>query len=221
MIFWLYEVSIVESQLGEVVEMRANRLLPLSGIAAVVLIVASFALAGDTPDADAPVDEVVAYYTAHDGDLSASGNVLAFGALFFLIFATVASGALRRAQAGSDGASALAFGGGVLFTVGLLIFAGVSYALGDAPDKLDPGALQSLHLLNEDLFFPAAVGLVAFLFGAGAGILSTGVLPRWLGWVAIAIAILGLTPVGFFALPLFGLWILVSSVMLSMRAEEA
>lgn len=198
---------------------KGERLLPLSGIAAVGLIFASFALVGDTPETDAPVSELVTFYTSGDGDVTAGANVLAFGALFFLLFATSAAAAVRRAQGDSGMASTLSFGGGLLFTVGLLLFAGVSYALGDVPDALDPAALQTLHLLNEDLFFPVAMGLVAFLLGTGVGIVKTGVLPPWIGWVAIAIAILGMTPVGFFALPLFGLWILVSSVMLSIGTE--
>ncbi len=198
--------------------MSGKKLLPLSGIAAVALILGSFAIAGETPDTDAPIDEVVTFYTDHDSDTMASALMLGYAAVFFMLFTTAIAGAVRRAQGDSGGASALGFGGGILFSVGLLLFAGINFALGDVPEKLDPSAVQTLHILNEDLFLPAAMGLVIFNLGIGAGVLKTGILPAWLGWVAIVIAVVGLTPAGFFALPLFGLWIIIAGVMLSMRA---
>lgn len=201
--------------------MTAKRLVPLSGIAAVVAIIASFAISGETPDADAPVNEVVAFYTEHDSDQLIAGTLLAYGALLFLIFSSTVAGFLRRAQGDSGGPSALAFGGGVLFTVGALIFAGLAFTLGDAGKGLDPAAVQALNALSSDLFFPVAIGLVAFLLGSGIGILRTRALPSWLGWVAIVAAIVGLTPVGFFALPVLGLWSLVVSALLFRRADLA
>ena len=198
-----------------------KKLVPLSGVAAVIAILVSFAVVGETPDADAPVNEVVSYYTKHDSDAQFGGALLALGALLFLIFTTTVAGALRKAQGESGGSAALLYGGGILFATGLTIFAGLTFALGDVGTDIDPAAVQSLHVLNEDLFFPVAVGTVAFLLGGAAGILKTGVLPRWLAWLAILGVVIGLTPLGFFAIGLLALFTLVSSVMLAMRADTA
>jgi hypothetical protein len=198
-----------------------KKLVPLSGVAAVIAILVSFAVVGETPDADAPVNEVVSYYTKHDSDAQFGGALLALGALLFLIFTTTVAGALRKAQGESGGSAALLYGGGILFATGLTIFAGLTFALGDVGTDIDPAAVQSLHVLNEDLFFPVAVGTVAFLLGGAAGILKTGVLPKWLAWLAILGVVIGLTPLGFFAIGLLALFTLVSSVMLAMRADTA
>src|SRR4029079_7532861 len=63
-----------------------SKLLPLSGAAAVVLIVASFATAGSVPKQDAPTSEVVSFYADHDTGQLVSASVLSLGALLFLVF---------------------------------------------------------------------------------------------------------------------------------------
>jgi hypothetical protein len=199
----------------------AKRLVPLSGIVTVAAIFASFAIVGDTPDTDAPINEVVSFYTKHDSDAQFSGALSALAALMFLIFSSTVAGVLRRAEGDPGGASALAYGGGILFATGGAIFAGVSFTIGDTVKDIDPASLQTLHVLSEDLFFPVAVGTVAFLLGAGIGVVKTGVLPKWLGWAAIVVALVGITPIGFVSFPALGLWTLVVSVMLFMRADTA
>ena len=51
--------------------------------------------------------------------------------------------------------------------------------------------------------------------------LRSGVLPKWLGWVAVVLAVVGLTPVGFVAFIGAGLLIAVISVILAMRGRRA
>jgi hypothetical protein len=201
--------------------MNAKQLVPLSGIVAVAAIVAGFMITGETPDTDASVNEVVSFYTKHDTDAQFSGALLALGSLMFLIFSSTVAGVLRKAQGDSGGPSTLAYGGGILFATGVAIFAGLSFSLGDVGKDIDPAAVQSIHVLSQDLFFPVAVGTVAFMLGAGIGVIKTGALPKWLGWVAIAICILGFTPAGFFSFMLLGVWTIVASVMLAMRADTA
>jgi hypothetical protein len=201
--------------------MNAKQLVPLSGIAAVAAILASFAITGDTPDADAPISEVVSFYTKHDSDAQFSGALGALGALLFLIYSSTIAGTLRRAQNQSGGPATLAYGGGIVFSVGLAIFAGLTFSLGDVGQDISPAATQAIHVLNEDLFFPVAVGASAFLLGAGIGVIKTGALPKWLGWLAIVGVVIGLTPVGFLAIAILGIFAIVSSVMLAMRADTA
>jgi hypothetical protein len=44
--------------------MNVSRWIPLSGVAAVILIGAGFGAAGSTPSEDAPVSKIVAFYSA-------------------------------------------------------------------------------------------------------------------------------------------------------------
>jgi hypothetical protein len=198
-----------------------NKLVPLSGVGAVVAIFVGFLVTGDTPDANAAATEISSFWGKHDSDGQVSGALLALGSLLFLIFSSTIAGALRRSGGETGGHSALTYGGGILFAAGIAIFAGIVFTLGDVGSDIDPAATQTLNAMNEDLFFPVAVGAAAFLLGAGIGVLKTGILPKALGWLAIVGVVVGLTPVGFFAIPILGLFTLISSVMLAMRADTA
>ena len=201
--------------------MNAKQLVPLSGVAAVVLIIAAFAVGGETPEADDSLSEVVSYYTDHDSDLQIGSALLAIGAFFFLVFSTTLAGVLRRAQGETGGSSALAYGGGIVFVVGLTIFAGLSFTAGDIVGDVEPTVIQTLNALGADMFFTVAVGTGAFLLGSGIATLKTGVLPRWLGWAAVVIGVIALTPAGFFGFLALGVWTLIASVILAMRVNAA
>jgi hypothetical protein len=201
--------------------MSAKQLVPLSGVAAVVLMIAAFAVGGETPEADASLNEVVSYYSEHDTDLQIASALLALGAFFFLIFSTTVAGALRRAQGESGGSSALGFAGGIVFAVGVTIFAGLGFTAADVVGDVDPTVIQALNALGADMFFTVAVGTGAFLLGAGIATLKTGALPRWLGWAAVVIGVIAITPAGFFGFIALGVWTLIASVILSMQGNRA
>jgi hypothetical protein len=198
----------------------ASRLLPLLGIVAIGLVVVSFVVVGETPDTDVSAAKVVAFYTEHDSDATATGAILMAGAAAFLTWAVLLRAALFSAEGGSATRSTLGLVGAIVFSIGLAIFGGLNFALGDAPDKIDPAAVQALHVLNENLFPPLAIGSLLLLMGNGLAILSTRAFPVWLGWVAIVTGLLGLTPAWF--VPFLGLAVLiiVTSILLAMRTEE-
>jgi hypothetical protein len=191
-----------------------SKLVPLTGIVAVALIVVSLVVSGETPDTDDPLQEVVTFYVENDSEQMASGILLGFGALFFLIFATALRNALRRAERDAAGASTLSFGGAIVFVVGATIFAGLAFTLGDAVDDVEGPTIQTLHVLNNDMFLTVAVGTFAFMLGSGIAVLRTGILPKWLGWVAIVVSVLAITPVFFIVFAVMGLWVLAVSVLL-------
>jgi hypothetical protein len=201
--------------------MRAKQLVPLSGVVAVVLMIAAFVIGGETPEAGDPLNEVVSYYSEHDTDLQIASALLALGGFFFLVFSTTIAGVLRRGQAESGGASALGFAGGIIFTVGVTIFAGLGFAAADVVGDVDPSVVQALNALGSDMFFTVAVGVGAFLLGTGIATLKTGALPRWLGWAAVAIGVIALTPAGFLGFVALGVWTLIASVILWRREGPA
>ena len=81
--------------------------------------------------------------------------------------------------------------------------------------------MQALQALWDNDFVPLALGSLVFLISAGLSIVRHGVLPKWLGWVALVLAVIGFTPIGFVAFVGAGLWIAVVSVILAVRARPA
>jgi hypothetical protein len=211
--------------------MTFNRAAHLSGIPAVVSIVASAIAAGNTPKPDAPVDKLVSFYTEHDTAQVASGVLLSLGAIFFLIFSAALVDSLRRAEGDSRTASALCFGGGVLFAGGFALAAGLGVFIGDVAGDLDPSALQALHEASLVVVFPWTVGACAFLLGAGTAVLQTGVLATWLGWLAIVLGVVAAIPshvlggvldhIGVLPVAGLGVWTIIVSVQLYTHAGRS
>jgi len=198
---------------------RLGRFAPLLGLVFVGLFIASFAVGGNTPNADASAQKVVSFYHSHRGSQQAASFLLAYGVLFALAFAAVLRSYLR-ARSNSDGLMTFGFAGMNVFVVGAAIFAGTSIAAADVPTKISPTAEQALNVLQNDTFLGLLIGLSAFMLGNGILIAATGVLPRWLGWVAVAIGIVAVTPVGFFGSLALLAWTLIVSVLMYLRQRR-
>jgi hypothetical protein len=196
---------------------RWARRAPLTGIVAVVMFAVAFAISGSTPDFDASSKQISDYFSDQTTQVITSLLVL-YGAVLLVFF----SATLRSAFAGSVSLARLVFMGGTLMAVGLVILAGVNFTVTDLvnsshADRIDPGALQAINALDSDLFFPIVLGTSVFLVSAGLATLSTGALPRWLGWAALVLGVISFTPVGFFAFILSGVWMVIAAVILLQR----
>jgi hypothetical protein len=188
---------------------------PLTGILFVVLVVVSFALVGETPDATEDSAEEVLDFYADDDDRIALGSILGgVGAVFLLFFAGWLRKVLRRAE-GPDGVlSAVSFGGAVVLAVGITASAAFSFAIADVADNIeDPIVFQTLNALTWGFWLPFAAGTITFMVATGISVVRHGVLPAWLGWVAIVAGAVMFTPAFIVAAPVVGLWILYVSVM--------
>jgi len=195
-------------------EQRWPAFAPLAGIVFVALAVLAFAVGGETPDInDSPV-KILKYYNDHDTKNIWASAFLAWGTVFFFFFLGVLRSALQAAEGGASRLSAVAFGGGLILGVGMLSFAGFTFTLADGADHLTPDAAQALNALNSDFFFPVAVGLGTLLLATALCSIRSKLFPAWLSWITLIIGIAALTPVGFFAFLLFGLWTLLVSVLL-------
>ena len=193
---------------------------PLTGVVFVVLLVIAFAVTGGSPDVKAGGAKVISYYKAHSGSERAGAILGAIAAVFWLFFAGSLRDHLRRFGA-SDGLAATAFGGAVLFAVGDAIFSALGFTLSDSPGSLDPAAAQALNVLGNDLFFPLAVGNGVFLLANGLAIVRGKVLPAWLGWAAIVLGVLAVSPAGFVAFVGLGIWTLIAAGFMLTGAGRA
>jgi hypothetical protein len=195
------------------------RRAPLLGIAAAVIALISIIIGGtSTPDVDAPARDIINHFNDSAQVISAIGGALS--ALLVVFFAATMRSRLRAAETLSN----LVLVGGALFAFGLAIFAAFSitlYDLASSDKAIDPGTLQAVNALNVDFFFPAVIGLSVWYWASGLAIFSTGVLPRWWGWVSVALGVLSvLGPLGQIAFLLSIPWVFVTAVLL-MQSDSA
>jgi hypothetical protein len=131
------------------------------------------------------------------------------------------AGSLRRALRAAEGEggvlSALVLAGAIVLATGAAIDATILFAIAEAAEDIEPSAVQALQALWDNDFLPLAMGTQVLLLAAGLSIVRHGALPKALGWIAIVLAILSLTPLGFAAFVGGGLWIAVASVLLTLR----
>ena len=201
--------------------MSAKQIGPLTGILFVALVVVAFIVGGETPGTDDSVQKVVSFYTDNDNEQMIAAVLLALGCTAYLFFLGTLRQVLRRLPGDEGGLSTVMLLGGLMQVAGLSLFAGLTFTLGDAADEISGTATQAIHALNNDLFFPMAVGTAVFNLALGLAVLRHGGLPRWIGWVALLIGIVSLTPLGFFGFLADGILIVVISVLLTRAAGAA
>jgi len=200
---------------------RWERLAPLTGVIAVAIIVAVFAIGGETPEPEDRAVKVRAYYIKHHDKHAALAFILAIAIPFLLFFVSSLRRDLRRAGGTGQLANA-AFAGGVLAAVGFGVLASVHLALAEsAAHARTITTTQTLNVLDGNDFIPAAAGIAVLVFAAGASAIRHGGLPKWLGWVGIVIGVVAFTPAGFFAFLAGGLWVLIVSVLLTRSRSGA
>jgi hypothetical protein len=202
--------------------MRSQRLAPLSGIVFVVLVAVGFIpVGGETPDVNDSPSKVVSFWVEHHDKEVVAALLVGLGAIFLAIFVATLRDRIRDDRE-SDLWSNLILIGGTASVAGFLVAVGFHITLADGGDHhFSADAMVALSALDNDSFFAFAVPLGVMMLGVAGATLKGGALPRWLGWVALVLAIGQFTPVGFIAFGLTGIWIIVAGILLSQRAAPA
>lgn len=199
--------------------MRKDWWTPLAGVAFLVVVILSFVVAGEPPEANEPVEEIVAHYVDNKDSIIAGAVLGGFAVLFLVFFGAIVRKTLATARGADSVLANVAFAGTIIIATGAGIDGTISFAIAESAEDIDPTAVQALQALWDNDFLPLAIGLAAFMLGSGLSIVRTGALPKWLGWVAILLGIAAITPVGFVAFLGAAVWVLIVSVMLTMRAR--
>src|SRR5918998_1531961 len=199
-----------------------ERLAALSGIVAVALWIIGIAIREALGVADVEsAQDALAYFQDEENGILAAGFIFQIGTLFFLIFLSALRSRLWRAEGGTGMLTTLAFASGVAVAIFLLALPAADMA-GALEDDLEAAAAQALLALGNVFFFGAELSAAVLLFATGLLAVRLRVLPVWLGWASLVIALwLLIVPIGWAAL-LIGipLWVLVTSVLLYLRPAE-
>lgn len=196
-------------------------LVPLAGVAFIVLAAIGFAIQGEPKSADDPVNEIVDFYLDNKDSIIV-GTVIGIAGIFLLlVFASYLRQVLQAALPDSI-LPRLLYTGLVITAIGFAIDATILIALAETADEIEPNSVQTLQALWDNDFIPIALGILTFLWSFGLSVIRSGVLPSWLGWIAVLLGIVALIPpIGFAAFIGAALLILIVSVMLAIRARSA
>ena len=194
-------------------------MVPLTGLAVILVAIVGFSIGGEPKSADEPVREIVAFYVDDKDSIQIAAFTQVLAGLLLIFFGAYLRKVLRAAAPEEEILPLVSFVGFVLIALGFAIDGTISFALAEAADDIDPVAVQALQALWDNDFLPIQLGVLAFLLATGISVVRSGALPKWLGWVMILLAIVGITPIGFVAAMGAALLLLVLSILLSVRAR--
>ena len=198
--------------------MRIRALLPLSGIAFVVLTVIGLVVAGGSPSPDAPADEVVSFYRDNENRARTGIWFLVFAIPFLPLFAASLAG-LQRSE-GQDSRVVwrrLLLAGGAIMsaTLGVAITTQLALADSSTEAQIAPEVMQALNVIASYVVYALLPATGTMMLGAAGWLLGRERVHGWLGWAALVLGIGLFVPfIGVLALILSLVWIIVVSITL-------
>jgi len=199
---------------------RLVRLVPLAGVAYLVLEIAGNGSIGNFPDSDTSIAKLIPFYASHHAGIARGGLLLHYGAFALALF--LAGVWARARQAGVHPLVSGALLVGAAATVASAFAEAGVYStlgfIGGHERAIMPAALQAWHVNGAGGGATTGDGgLMIVLLAISAAAVASGVLPRWLGWSALPLGLVQLTPLGFFAGLVFWLWAAVAGVYMAVR----
>jgi hypothetical protein len=198
-------------------------LAPLTGILFVAVAIVAFAVGGEPKEADEGAQAVADFYVDNKDSVQFGAALQTLAAALLVFFAGHLRKVIHAAEGEGHSGSLLVFGGALIMAIGIAIDGTLFFAASEAADSdnVDPQVVQTIQALWDNDFFPMALGAFVFLLSLGASIVRTGVVPKWLGWVAIALGVVAISPAGFVSFLGAAILVVIISVILIMRARSA
>jgi hypothetical protein len=194
------------------------------GLAGILWVVSVLLLEGaGNPSGPADGAEVAQFYRDERTLILIASTLHALGGLLFLWFVAALRSVLDAGGVTPWLATALVVGGTAGGALMLALTGGQSTGATTDAHLLTPDTAIVFWRLAHGFFIAAELALALFLAAASLLALRGFVLPRWLGWFGIVVAvILLIPPIGWAALLfLFPLWLVLASVMLWRRPMDA
>ena len=175
---------------------RVEEYAPLTGIIPILLALAGLIVwegPAARPEWDAPRPAILAYFADRD-TVVLGGFLLMLAAVCFLCFAGWLRAVLRRAESGDGALSAIAYGGGVAAAAFMLAMPATNVFAALFAGELGPRSAQTFFFFGDVFLYPAAMASSVLVGATALVALRTGVLPRWLGWLSLVLALWLLVP---------------------------
>lgn len=195
-------------------------LVPLTGIAFIVLLAVSLIVQGSPKGADDGPAAVAKWYLDNKDAAEISSFIGVVGAALLIFFGAYLRKVLEAAEGPGSMLPILALIGVTIVAIGGAIDGMLLFAAAEAADDIPAPEIQTIQAIWDNDFLPFFLGVLVFLWSVGLSVLRSGVLPKWLGWFAIVFGVISLAgPIGFIGALGAAVWIIIASIMLSMRAR--
>ena len=67
-------------------------------------------------------------------------------------------------------------------------------ALSIQADNMSPEAMKTMHAIWDAFFWPMHAGMATLVLALGLAALSSGLLPKWLGWIGVVAFVVAMIP---------------------------
>lgn len=205
-----------------------ERLAPLTGLVSAACLVFATLLVLDQPQDSDSNAKIVAYFAQHSHRVQGIVGFFVFvaGILLLLAFLAALRDRLAAAEGGTGRLSALAYGAGVaaaaVWLVAMLLARADTFAASRSSKyQVDPNTYRMLVDTAYVGWVTAVIVCALVVWAASAVALRTGVLPRWFGWLGIALGVVQLFGVFFFPFVAWFIWLALASVLLVTRRDAA
>jgi hypothetical protein len=196
-------------------------LVPLTGVVFFVLLVISFIVAGEPKDATHPPQEIANWYLDNKDSAEIGAFIGTVAGAVLIFFAAYLRKVLSAAEGEPSMLPMLALIGLSIVAVGGAIDNMLVFATAERADDIPATSVQTIQAIWDNDFLPLFLGVLVFNWAVGISVLRSGALPKWMGWAAIVFGVISLAgPIGFFGALGAALWILVASILLSLRARR-
>jgi hypothetical protein len=206
---------------GDAMSKQLQRWVGIGGLVFFVLVTVSIGLTISEPSTTASLAKVTKYYASnsHHHLEGIAGIITMVAVVVGTFWLWYFRQWLVAREPASRNLATVGFGGGLILAVSGGIAGGLDFTMSDAYHHMSATGFQVLNTLKSDGTAGASTAGVAILmFAVGLAAIRYRVLPLWLGWVGIVFAVLGL-PSGL-ALPGFGLWLIIVSVIIIVRSAQ-
>ena len=195
---------------------RFERTLAWAGVAAGLLYAVKFPVAAmpDSGNGDA-----LTFVHDHRVQNGVVFLATALAAILVALFSTGLRSRLRSGEGAESSYSSIAYGGGLLLASAMLLRSWTTLAALDATSNHNASSVRTITVLSADLWLPWIAATCVLLLGVGLGGLRSAVLPRWLSWASLVLALLCLlVPAGILVDLVMPLRLVVTGLTLRRRS---
>jgi hypothetical protein len=201
----------------------------LGGVAYVVLfVIGVILLFGGAPDSGSSPAKLIAYYSvgSHRTRMNIGWLLAGLAVFCFIWFLSALRRTVSRLEAGDGYLTGLVTIGGAVYASLTLAALAVDDGIRTMSDDtyhhtVYPGLIHAADDASWVLHASGGAGLAAMIVAASLAALRAAAVPRWAGWLGVAVGILSLGLIVFFPWFVAAIWVLVVSIGMFARASRA